>query len=85
MKWDAATIGAVMWPAFLGAALADGIVFTLVDPETVEVFGYQAISRPAAYTVGFFLFWLVIVAAGSLTLWLHGDNIEKHNNTIPRP
>ena len=84
MKWDAATIGAVMWPAFLGAALADGIIFTLIDPETIEVFGYHAVSRQAAYTVGFFQFWIVIVAASVLTRWLHGENLEKYKNTTPR-
>ena len=50
MKWDAATIGAVMWPAFLGAALADGIIFTLIDPETIEVLATHAVSRQAACT-----------------------------------
>ncbi|MBS0313864.1 MAG: hypothetical protein IT523_04665 [Burkholderiales bacterium] len=71
MKWDVATLGTVFWPAFLGAALLDGLVFTLVDPATIEVFGYQNVSRQAAYTVGFFTFWIVIMAASAATLWLH--------------
>ena len=46
-----------MWPAFLWRGhYPDGIVFTLIDPETIEIFGYHAASRQAAYTVGFFLF-----------------------------
>jgi hypothetical protein len=85
MKLNAATWGAVLWPAFLGAALADGILFTLIDPETIELFGSQAgVSRQAAYTIGFFAFWFIIMAASLITLWLHGDNLEKFKNTTPR-
>ncbi len=78
MKFNAATWGAVLWPAFLGAALADAILFTLIDPETIVLFGvHPGVSRPAAYTVGFFGFWCIIVAASVTTLWLHADNAEK--------
>ena len=37
MKFNSATWGAVLWPAFLGAALADAVLFTLIDPETRSV------------------------------------------------
>lgn len=80
MKFNAATLGAALWPTFLGAALADGILFTLIDPETILLFGVQpGVSRPAAYTVGFFVFWFIMVAANLTTLWLHGYAIEKSN------
>ena len=84
MKLDAATVGAVMWPAFLGAALADGVIFTLIDPVTVEWFGQHVVSRQAAYTVGFFFFWLLIVASSFLLLWLHEDNLDKARNGTSR-
>ena len=78
MKLNAPIWGAVLWPAFLGAALADAILFTLIDPDTIMLFGAdQSVSRPAAYTVGFFVFWLIIIAASVTTLWLKGDNAEK--------
>lgn len=79
MKLNTATWGAVLWPAFLGAAAADGILFTLVDPETIMLFGtHSGVSRPAAYTVGFFFFWCIMVAASVTTLWLYsGDEPEK--------
>ena len=78
MRLNARTWGAVLWPAFLGAALADAILFTLIDPDTIMLFGAdQSVSRPAAYTVGFFVFWLIIIAASVTTLWLKGDNAEK--------
>ena len=85
MKLTIATWGAVLWPAFLGAALADAILFTLIDPETIVLVGVHAdVSRPAAYTVGFFVFWLIMVAASVTTLWLHGDNAEKSKHTSLR-
>ena len=77
MKFNTATWGAVLWPAFLGAALADAVLFTLIDPETIMLFGvYSAVSRPSAYTVGFFVFWVIMIAASVTTLWLHGANVE---------
>jgi hypothetical protein len=71
MKLDAATWGAALWPAFLGAAVGDAILFTLIDPETIVLFGAHAdISRPAAYTIGFFVLWLLMIATSVTTLWL---------------
>jgi hypothetical protein len=71
MKFDAATWGAALWPAFLGAAVGDAILFTLIDPETTVLFGVHAdVSRPAAYTIGFFVLWLLMIATSLTTLWL---------------
>jgi hypothetical protein len=71
MKLDAATWGAALWPAFLGAAVGDAILFTLIDPETISLFGVHTdVSRPAAYTVGFFVLWLLMIATSVTTLWL---------------
>ncbi len=78
MKFNAATWGAVLWPAFLGAALADAVLFTLIDPETIMLFGVQSgVSRPSAYTVGFFVFWFIMIIVSLTALWLHADNAEK--------
>ena len=77
MKFNIAMWGAVLWPAFLGAALADAVLFTLIDPETIMLFGvHPGVSRPSAYTVGFFVFWFIMIAASVTTLWLHGDNVD---------
>jgi hypothetical protein len=78
MKLNAALWGAVLWPAFLGAALADAVLFTLIDPAAIVLLGvHSGVSRPAAYTVGFFAFWLIMVAACVTTLWLHGHNAQN--------
>ena len=77
MKFNSATWGAVLWPAFLGAALADAVLFTLIDPDTIMLFGvHSGVSRPSAYTVGFFVFWIIMIAASVTTLWLYGANVE---------
>lgn len=77
MKFNAATWGALLWPAFLGAALADAVLFTLLDPATITLWGmHPGVSRPGAYTVGFFTFWLLMVAVSVTTLWLHGANAQ---------
>jgi len=51
--------GAILWPSFLGALVLSFIVFSSVDPAEVLFFGYLSISRATAYTLGFFIFWLV--------------------------
>jgi hypothetical protein len=78
MKFNTATWGTVLWPAFLGAAVGDGLLFTLIDPESLEVFGSPTVvSRRAAYTIGFFVFWFIIVGSSLLTLWLNESNEGK--------
>lgn len=63
--------GMVLWPAFLGAALADAVLFTLIDPAHVSWLDDQLhVSPVMAYTVGFFAFWLLIAGASWVTLWL---------------
>ena len=85
MKFNTATWGTVLWPAFLGAALADAVLFTLIDPETIMLFGvHSGVSRPSAYTVGFFVFWLIIIAASVTTLWLHGENVATGKDNRSR-
>lgn len=71
--------GVVLWPSFLAAALTVGIVFTLVDPQNVHLFGGgESISRPWAYTLGFFLFWLLYSATSLTSVWLHRKNHSQN-------
>jgi len=64
----------VLWPAFLMAIVAEGMVFSLIDPQELEIVGvYLADSREAAYTVGFFVFWLLFACSSGITYLLgHG-------------
>ena len=47
---------AIFWPSFISAGIATIIFFTIFDPDAV--FSDYDISRLAAYSVGFFTFWL---------------------------
>ena len=58
----------VLWPAFLGAILSVGVLFSLVDPLDMPVVErVLSGNRLAAYTIGFLLFWLTTTVACVLT------------------
>lgn len=58
---------AILWPSFLTAGVATILFFTAFDPgEFLLTTGFAETSRLGAYTIGFFLFWLL--TAGSCLL-----------------
>lgn len=65
----------VLWPTFLVAGMAEMIFFSLFDPIEMHFLGEEhELSRSAAYTVGFFAFWILGIVSSLLTLWLHRTN-----------
>ena len=63
----------VLWPAFLMSIVAVGVFFSMIDPHEIDVVGlHLADSRDAAYTIGFFVFWILFTLACSLTYLLSG-------------
>ena len=54
----------ILWPAFLAAGVAEILFFTMFDPSE---FGA---GRMAAYSAGFFLFWLLAAGSSALTCFL---------------
>ena len=59
----------VLWAAFLVAAGAEFVFFSIVDPHELTLFGRPLeASRQAIYTVGFFGFWLVGTLSAALAL-----------------
>ena len=70
----------ILWPPFLIAGVAAALFFPLLDPlqllyQQEPVFG----SRLAAYTVGFFLFWLLGIGSSALTCYFQrgADDINR--------
>jgi len=58
----------IAWPAFLAACLLELIVFAVADPLELQWAGNPlGWSRPGVYTVSFFVFWLVGLAACWMT------------------
>ena len=61
----------ILWPSFLIAIVANGILFSLVDPQDVSlVHEYLADDSMAAYTFGFIGFWVLFATSSALTLFL---------------
>ncbi len=62
----------ILWPAFLMAGVLEALTFAVVDPDGLAWFGGAplALSRPAVYTITFFLYWGVISTSGALTALL---------------
>jgi uncharacterized membrane protein YcfT len=61
----------IVWPSFLMAGVMELLVFAVVDPQGMHWFGHSLeISRQAIYTLGFFVFWLLISIACALSVFL---------------
>lgn len=61
----------VLWPAFVGAGVTVGLLFSLIDPTQIEwVNVHLDDSREASYTLGFLLLWVLYTLACSLTWYL---------------
>lgn len=59
----------ILWPAFMWAGVMVGVLFSVVDPLSIElVHEYLNESRQAAYTLGFVFCW-VLIAAACMTTW----------------
>lgn len=63
---------AVFWPSFLTAGVATVILFTVFDPlEVSSCMGGPQISRLGAYSIGFFIFWLLTSSSCLLSLYFN--------------
>jgi hypothetical protein len=60
----------ILWPSFLMAGLASAVVFALIDPLDVAIFGYFRPNRDVLYAAGFFFFWLIAALSSLLTLFI---------------
>ena len=67
----------MLWPGFVVAAVAEAIFFTVFDPFELHFFGAPLeLSRMAIYTMGFFGFWGLGVAASMLSQFLERGAAE---------
>lgn len=67
----------VLWPSFLIAAAAELLVFAIIDPSDLHVFGAPvSVGRMPIYTLGFFFFWAIGAAAAALTVFLQRSPME---------
>ena len=74
----------ILWPAFLVAGMADGLVFSLFDPQDMHIFGEPVNLGPrAVYSIGFFLFWAFAAASSALTCVLQRTSSEINRWPLP--
>ena len=74
----------IMWPSFLVAGVADIIFTTLFDPLEILYRGEPLIEhRIAAYTIGFFVFWLLGIASSMLTCYFQRGADEINRCPLP--
>jgi hypothetical protein len=65
----------VLWPSFIVAIIASGAFFSAFNPRDLVPFNLDIdISPIAAYSVGFFLFWLLAFLSSFGTLYFTLSN-----------
>lgn len=70
---------AVLWPSFLTSGVATILFFTAFDPQHLLMeTRFAETSRLGAYTIGFFLFWLLTTLTSTLTCYFQRP-CEKTN------
>ncbi len=58
----------ILWPSFLVACLAEGLLFSFISPEDIIIFGRPVeVSQQAIYTIGFFMLWGISAISSALT------------------
>ncbi|MEI6738022.1 MAG: hypothetical protein WCL29_06045 [Pseudomonadota bacterium] len=61
----------ILWPSFVAAGIGIGIIFTLVDPLELVIFGeHTQASRTAIYSLGFFILWAIAAFASAMSCLL---------------
>ncbi len=79
----------VLWPSFITSGVATGLFFTAFDPQELMIFsGQLEVSRIGAYSIGFFLFWLLTSTTCALTCYFQrpcqGTGPEHTNSAARR-
>jgi hypothetical protein len=60
----------VLWPSFLTAGVATVLFFTVFDPVDLGMLlGVEQLGRLEAYSIGFFLFWMLTSTSCALTCY----------------
>ncbi len=61
----------IAWPAFMVAGVLEVMVFAVLDPLSLTLFGHTVDwPREAIYSVTFFIFWVMLMLSSGITLML---------------
>lgn len=78
MKWR--SMMWILWPSFLMAGVASAVIFALVDPLDVAIFGHIRPEREILYASGFFFFWLIAALSSMLTVFMSPKGNEQQDD-----
>ena len=71
---------AVLWPSFAVAIVATGLFFSAFHPRDLIPFDMDVELSPlAAYSIGFFAFWLLAILSSIGTLYFTVTNCKLLN------
>lgn len=78
---------ATLWPSFMVAIAATGLFFSAFDPKGLYPFNIDArISTQGAYTIGFFVFWILGAVSSAITVYFTLTNCKaaalRENGTL---
>jgi len=63
-------IAATLWLSFLMAGIATGVFFSVIDPLDLKYcVNFPEVNRTTAYSIGFFLFWLLTASSSLLAVF----------------
>ena len=60
----------ILWPSFLAAGVGSALIFALIDPLDVTIFGSVQINRMGFYTVSFLVLWSIAAFSSVITAYL---------------
>jgi hypothetical protein len=74
----------VLWPSFIVAIVASGVFFSAFNPRDLIPYNLDIeVSPLAAYSIGFFLFWLLALLSSLGTMYFTISNcrfLKKQGN-----
>lgn len=75
-KSDLISLGVSIWISFLSAIVATALFFASFDPSIIaQVATYPVVlSRTAGYSIGFLLFWLLLIINSLAVIYLIRGN-----------
>lgn len=76
----------ILWPSFIIAGIADILFTSLFDPLEILYQGEPLIgNRIAAYTIGFFFFWLICIGSSAMTCYFQRGADAINRCPLPPP
>lgn len=69
----------VLWPSFVMAGVLEMLVFSVVDPATLDL-GAWSPDPTTVYSLAFFVFWAVMALAAAASQWMAGSALGDESS-----